>query len=865
MFSHFLRTLAWLTALSALTAAHPAHAQYTRVYFSQKQYTVPENHGTVAVGMSLSQQSTLEIVVPFYMDEASTAVAGTAEDDEEGDFFISSANIDGFEWDPETQSGTVVFPPGRTNLQFPVRIINDAQIQEHERTIIFRIDEENLTIARPVEPSSSVIEIIDNDPIAVHFNGTEFSALEGRNMAVDFILSSTAPRPVKIQFAIDPGSGGFRRDSNWPEGDIFTIPAGSNRMAFNLPTLYDPSSNGETKEFEMSIVSAWIEDSSTELVTDSRKARLSIMDSGPLEVEFFHREGESTEGRSIPDYGVHSLSISISAPQTQRVTIPVTLGGTAIRGDQDQNQETYHYITNLTEDNTMFIPAGSLTTTLQFGVGSARRVPQGHTITIELGTPVLADDTELPLGENRSFTFTIQEDDPIQLNFAQNNPQYDPSRPAAYPAYIPSGGNVVARQDGAMLLPIILNRPVGLNTEFKLEILEEGTTARILTPTTESVEDWDFFVANNQGSPINVQIGQKLNFGITAGNTEVGLNLGFNFEGIERQTYPWQPDAASDKIIRFRISEVNTDKTDISLGEYSEYELVLRDLPDIEVTHLFLNPISHGEGNPPVRNPQTALHELLFDFNLSGGAPSSSGLEGYRSYKIAFNTAIYDPENPDAESNDPLVRSNTSQVTYDLIVTPPFRPRYPANTTFETLIEGKPRSGVNFFDENADIRVSEALFYHRLNWPLLDPARETFPTSPGANPADPFSFLIEFTNGGRSQFDLDRLTREGAVRIFLSRNTAPQANRGSTISTSRIIRFLPDHNSRGDVFVEIDNPNRNNIHVEYLDDDGIWRAAQAPVLRNLGSRLLWIDHGPPRTHKHPSEVPFRIYRFYNAN
>jgi hypothetical protein len=51
--------------------------------------------------------------------------------------------------------------------------------------------------------------------------------------------------------------------------------------------------------------------------------------------------------------------------------------------------------------------------------------------------------------------------------------------------------------------------------------------------------------------------------------------------------------------------------------------------------------------------------------------------------------------------------------------------------------------------------------------------------------------------------------------------------------------------------------------VQYSEDLVGWWTADPPVT-GTGSRVQWIDGGPPKTHRHPADEPGRFYRVLEA-
>jgi len=66
---------------------------------------------------------------------------------------------------------------------------------------------------------------------------------------------------------------------------------------------------------------------------------------------------------------------------------------------------------------------------------------------------------------------------------------------------------------------------------------------------------------------------------------------------------------------------------------------------------------------------------------------------------------------------------------------------------------------------------------------------------------------------------------------------------------------LPD----GRFLVEFMTQTDHTYRVQYSEDLVTWKTAE-PAVAGTGSRIHWIDGGPPKTDRHPAEGPGRFYR-----
>ena len=362
------------------------------------------------------------------------------------------------------------------------------------------------------------------------------------------------------------------------------------------------------------------------------------------------------------------------------------------------------------------------------------------------------------------------------------------------------------------------------------------------------------------------QVGKKVRGRINAGYQYYAINVQLNGDDQTPWVYgePAPADKEADEAVRFRISNINTDSSLVTLGENTEYSLTIRDMPDIDVTALFndwkLDPSGMDGDHFPI-NPYTGLHAVEYK-----GAPSvpwdPAAFAGYKSYKIVYRTANFDASDEMAETNDPLFTNPATVVLdswFERYVYPPVRLRYADGYKRIVLRAGEPTKRDTFELKNADI-VERAEF---LLWPISMPVlndfeaeRDDFPL-----PGDPMDFTVEFSSGGKGVLPrnlVDPSDTSGRVKVFLSATDLPAAASGSSLINP--IRILPLEN--GDIMLELDTSVASNgFQIQYLEKDGKWRNAQPLSIQTEGaSRHYWIDSGPPKTREDPSSVDFRLYR-----
>lgn len=130
------------------------------------------------------------------------------------------------------------------------------------------------------------------------------------------------------------------------------------------------------------------------------------------------------------------------------------------------------------------------------------------------------------------------------------------------------------------------------------------------------------------------------------------------------------------------------------------------------------------------------------------------------------------------------------------------------------------------------------------------------------NPGDSVEFLLEF-------YLPDRLLVHSLTNQTGTFNpgyyaqvvppTEPQEPAGTVLSPGPLRYAL----TNGNFLIEFSTQAGRLYYIQYTDElagpEPVWRTARPPVSGN-GTRLQWIDAGPPKTHSRPATVPQRFYR-----
>ena len=216
---------------------------------------------------------------------------------------------------------TVVFERGETRAvaQF---LIEDDSRDESPETFTARID--SASGVGVGTPRSVEVTIEDNDGPAVRFSRARYDAREGDAARVTLSLSPPRNAPTTVNLAYADGTA---KGWDWSAGPAsVTIAANAASHTFSVPTTEDPDDErNETFHVSIASVSAGVDRGSPAAATvtivddDLPRAVLTRGDFGTH---------DRPEGSSIP------LDLTLSEPLQpfERLTVSLTLGGTATRG-----------------------------------------------------------------------------------------------------------------------------------------------------------------------------------------------------------------------------------------------------------------------------------------------------------------------------------------------------------------------------------------------------------------------------------------------------------------------------------------------------------------------------------------------------
>ncbi|MDE0278418.1 MAG: hypothetical protein OYH76_21185 [Defluviicoccus sp.] len=217
---------------------------------------------------------------------------------------------------------TVVFERGETRAvaQF---LIEDDSRNESPETFTARIaSASGVSVGAP---RSVEVTIEDNDGPAVRFSRARYDAREGDAAQVTLSLSPSRNAPTTVGLAYADGTA---KGGDWSAGPAsVTIAAGAASHTFSVPTTEDPTDEpNETFRVSIASVSAGVDRGSPATAT------VTIVDDDLPRAVLVEASGEThdrPEGSSL------SFDVVLSYFPLQpfeRLTVPLTLGGTATRG-----------------------------------------------------------------------------------------------------------------------------------------------------------------------------------------------------------------------------------------------------------------------------------------------------------------------------------------------------------------------------------------------------------------------------------------------------------------------------------------------------------------------------------------------------
>ena len=853
--------LQWLTVGLAFAAFH-LDGQ-VKVSFETAGITVDETD-TVTITVELSEPSLLEIEVPYVIAAGSTAVLDEdfeiPEDDEDLDYYNESP---------------IVFAPGETSKTIEIDMINDDTLEDDE-FIYVDIGGDGLTVAELGDITRYTIRILDNDNFRVYFKTHEDEIHESADATIPLYLSAPSENEIEVGFSITMltvDDNDIDLSSSYTTGTPYEFAADTTIGSINVKVINDSVTDrneggADEEKFQVQLVSAVFTETREAIDFDPTPFVVTIIDNDPLTAEFYIGDGAELPFE-IDEYQSVSTTVRLLAPDgtvssaDDDLTIPISFGGGAIRGDGDDDDYDITDSDFDTDTDTLTISAGNSTVTMDIDINNDDNIEEDELLEVVMGTPVYEEGGDIVVGDNDRISFLIHDNDPVSISFGA---LYSKDDEAAAEddtiddiAFVPSAGSIVGESWGTVNIPIYLSSPSGNNVEFDLEIVGDGTTATLYDSDLDAdAQDWDYSIS----SPTDLaSVDSSTTLTIRAGSQTGYITVVLNDDDESPVVYGETPpaDVEPDETIRFRISNVNTDSSYVNMGQESTYDLVVKELPDIDITSL-VSGLSPDPENSPRFNSLTSLFDADYHMSLTT-ALDPNEFAGYRSIKARFRLSNYDASNPDSENNDSLFQNPSDPddgEEFHFFVNTPYQVRYPSGSKWIILHEG-----ADPVDDYYDITTAYTYeiapyILHPLNLPRLNDFEADI--QGGFDLNDPMDWTVNFYSAGYYDMPYDRLDATAnpeRLRIFLTAESAEVYATSST--TMSIEEFIPQPD--GSMFMIIDTSSSQTLQLQYLDAGDDWKIVQPNTINTGGaSKLYWIDEGPPQTQSHPSTVNFRLYR-----
>lgn len=837
----------FLAGIFLLTAV--VSAQTVKVSFLELEKTATEGD-SVDIVVTLSDRSWFEAEVTYSVDESSTAVEGE-------DFEIVTPP------DSEEPENPLIFRQGVTQRIIRLNILNDLLDESGApETLILNLEGQLIVNGEPAElevtePSQFTLNIEDSGNLSVRFGEFTQVVSEGEVFELPLILSDFFEGSVDVEFSITSGTASVANDLDLSSGQTtrspFTVSGISQFGQISISTANDSIEEADLEDFRVTLNSAKVTGEDTAVDVDPRHFIGYIRDTDPLEVNFvpFDRSFQL----ELPERTNLNLVVELSGPTPQELQVPFTLSGSAEKGTGGEADFDM-------DESPLIIPEGAVNLTFPIRLRN-NSVPDEdpRNLIITLGTPTLADGTPQTLGPNNQFEVIIVEDEPLTLNFGRFVEAGTGGRDDVYEA---ETRRIIGESDGSFRLPIFLSERVTSDVTFNVQIVGSQTTARAVDPTEfRDQQEWDYQAS--RGGAFRVDPDVPTEFTIPTGQKAVFLDFAINDdeEPVVKPGEPLPDDFEEDEVITVRINQLDTDDQLLELGEASEYELVIRDFPNYDISSQFNTLEPSGT---PTFNPISGLYEVPYELALTEPLDESF-FKGYRSLRFEFSSAEVDRENPNLENRITDPRDPRAGQEFIYVYPGGHRLAYRSDTENEILIPGEPRDQGDAFKEvNADTVVRYDLIRRNINLPPVN-EQDSLITE-YTDPQDPMSLLFEFTNLGSTSFDLNSIlpsTNPESFRITISRELEAAESFTSQplyLSPKRVFR-----DAAGNTVINIRIPpdvaaNTSGIQIDYWDGEGEWKTMSPALIEFRGNEFFFIDNGPPKSDIPSSDAPFRLYRIF---
>ncbi|NNG47880.1 MAG: hypothetical protein HKM86_12325, partial [Deltaproteobacteria bacterium] len=303
------------------------------------------------------------------------------------DYRVTGGKATGGGIDYGLVSGTMTFPPGERKRSIEVQFGDDAVHEEAETIVVTLFDPENAVLG---ENSAHTLTIMDDDPLpSASFSVASQRVEENAGMvSVEVLLSEASGMTVAVPYTVSEGTAMGGTDYIQAGGVLFFSP-GKTQKSIQLTLLEDTLNEGNET------LTVFLGAPGHAVQGPIAKHVVNIVDDDPLPAVLFSRNASS--GKERP--GKALMEVFLSDPSGRVVTVDhVVTGGTATGGGLD-------YI--LYGEALTFLP-GEITKSIEIQFVEDALHEKDKTIVVTLSNPANAD-----LGENRTHSFTLVDDDPF--------------------------------------------------------------------------------------------------------------------------------------------------------------------------------------------------------------------------------------------------------------------------------------------------------------------------------------------------------------------------------------------------------------------------------------------------------------------
>jgi len=361
----------------------PTNATFN-ILSTQVQFTEPgssglENVSTVEIPVSIAQASPTDTTVDYAVDPSSTAVSGT-------DYTIANGN-----------TGTVTIPAGQTTANIEVTII-DGKIKLVDKNIVLTLSNPtnstlgtNTTYTYTIQNSNTPTIAFDTatgtgtpntTPVLVPIS---LSIASGMDTTIDYTVSGTA-QGSGVNYTLDNGT--------------VTIPAGQTTANISIDI-----ANHLLSVPSMNIVLTLSNPTNATIGTNA--VYTYTITANNITVQFSDASSAGSQNVSLVNIPV---ALTSAYPSDVTVDYAVDPSSTAVSG-------TDYTIDNLTNGvGTLTIPSGQTLVHIPVNIIDTKVFAPDKTLVLTLSNP-----TEVSLGTNATYTYTINNDNAPVIQFTNAN------------------------------------------------------------------------------------------------------------------------------------------------------------------------------------------------------------------------------------------------------------------------------------------------------------------------------------------------------------------------------------------------------------------------------------------------------------